>query len=62
MWMHRKLWEWAFISQVSYERDLLKTGSRGLGFAVGQEPLPTLFVGYSCEIVTTDMASEEAND
>ena len=59
MWMHRKLWEWSFISQAFYERGLLKPGRRGLGFAVGQEPLPALFASYGCEIVATDLSTAE---
>ena len=58
-WMHRKLWEWAYIAQACYERDLLKAGVRGLGFAVGQEPLPALFASYGCDIVATDLDTNE---
>jgi SAM-dependent methyltransferase len=37
--MHRKIWEWCFIAQALFERGMLVEGRRGLGFAVGQEPL-----------------------
>ena len=60
-WMHRKLWEWCFIAQALYERDLLRPSIRGLGFAVGQEPLPALFARYGCEVVATDLATEKVN-
>lgn len=60
-WMHRKLWEWAFIAQALHERGFLTPGKRGLGFAVGQEPLPSLFARYGCDILATDLATEEAD-
>lgn len=54
---HRKLWEFAAICQALHERDLLAPGKRGLGFAVGQEPLPALFASLGATIVATDLAS-----
>ncbi len=60
MRMHRKLWEYCFIAQALYERGMLVPGSRGLGFGVGQEPLTALFASLGCEIVATDLATEEA--
>jgi 2-polyprenyl-3-methyl-5-hydroxy-6-metoxy-1,4-benzoquinol methylase len=60
--MHRKQWELCFIAQALHERGLLKTGARGLGFAVGQEPLPSLFASYGCRIVASDMAEDAARD
>ena len=59
-WMHRKPWEWAYICQALFERGLLAPGSRGLVFAVGTEPLPALFASYGCEIVATDLRTEDA--
>jgi hypothetical protein len=61
MHMHRKIWEFCFISQALHERGMLAPGRRGLGFAVGQEPLPALFASLGCKIVATDLATEEAN-
>ena len=52
--LHRKLWEHGFIAQALEERGFLKPGMRGLGFAVGTEPLTALFAKYGCEIVATD--------
>ena len=57
---HRKLWEWCFIAQSLYERKMLREGSRGLGFAVGQEPLTALFSSRGCQIVATDIDHESA--
>jgi hypothetical protein len=58
--MHRKQWEFAFIAQALHERGLLRAGSRGLGFAVGREPLPSLFASYGCEIVASDWEEQSA--
>lgn len=56
---HRKLWEFCFICQALYERGMLEAGRKGLGFAVGEEPLPALFASHVCSIVATDL---EATD
>lgn len=58
--MHRKEWEWFYISQALFERGLLQPGRRGLVFAVGQEPLPSLFARYGCDILATDQAPDSA--
>lgn len=52
---HRKLWEYCFIAQALAERGKLQPGIRGLGFAVGQEPLAAVFVTLGCEVVGTDL-------
>lgn len=57
---HRKVWEWAYITQALHERNLLKAGARGLGFAVGREPLSAFFANYGCAIVATDLFEEQA--
>jgi SAM-dependent methyltransferase len=53
--LHRKLWEWLYIAAALEERGVLREGSRGLGFGVGQEPLTALFASTGCEIVATDL-------
>lgn len=58
--LHRKLWEWCFITQALYERGMLRDGSRGLGFAVGSEPLTGLFAKLGCSIVASDVGEEIA--
>lgn len=58
--LHRKLWEWCFISQALYERGLLEPGRRGLGFAVGTEPLSALFAHRGCSIVASDLGEDLA--
>lgn len=53
--LHRKLWEYCFILQALYERDMFREGRRGLGFAVGEEPLPSLMASMGCDVVATDL-------
>lgn len=57
--LHRKQWEFMFICQALFERGLLAPGKKGLGFAVGTEPLPALFTKYGCEILATDINPDE---
>lgn len=58
--LHRKIWEFCFIMQALYERDLLQPGKRGLGFAVGKEPLPALIASLGPSVVASDLdASDE---
>ncbi len=52
---HRKLWEYCYIAQALAERGKLRPGMRGLGFAVGTEPLASLFVSHGCEVLGTDL-------
>jgi hypothetical protein len=59
--LHRKSWEWCFIVQALNERGVFATGRRGLGFAVGEEPLTSLFAGMGCEILATDLDIAQAS-
>lgn len=56
---HRKLWELAFICQALDERGMLKSGRKGLGFAVGAEKLPAVFAARGCRITATDLPSDD---
>lgn len=58
--MHRKLWEWCAIAQALEERGLLATGRRGIGFAVGQEPLASLFAARGVELAASDFHGKTA--
>ncbi|HVG42167.1 MAG TPA: hypothetical protein VM888_11205 [Chitinophagaceae bacterium] len=60
--IHRKQWEYIFILQSLWERGCIGKGKRGLGFAVGTEPLPSLFASYGCEIVATDIHPEKGTE
>jgi hypothetical protein len=57
--MHRKQWELGYILQSLAERGQLEPGRKGLGFAVGKEPLPSLMAKYGCDIVATDLPSND---
>jgi SAM-dependent methyltransferase len=54
-YQHRKWWEFCYIVQVLHERGMLMEGKRGLGFAVGKEPLPALFASMGATVVATDI-------
>lgn len=58
--VHRKHWEYAYIVQALYERDMLRSGRSGLGFAVGKEPLTALFASMGCRIQATDLDTPQA--
>ena len=41
IYVHRKQWEWFYIAQALEESGVVRPGARGLGFGVGNEPLPS---------------------
>ncbi len=53
---HRKAWEWVAITNALHERGMLTDGKRGLGFAVGTEPLASLFASHGCSVIGSDLA------
>lgn len=57
--LHRKIWEYIYIVLALKERGMLKAGKRGLGFAVGTEPLPAYFASQGCSILATDLDIED---
>ena len=62
VFIHRKLWEWLFIIQALFERGMLQEGRRGLGFGVGNDPLPSFFASLGGDIVATDLDVEQATE
>lgn len=52
---HRKVWEDCFVPQALWEAGMLLPGHRGLGFAVGREPLPRIFAERGVEVLATDL-------
>jgi len=56
---HRKQWEYVYIMQALWERGCIEPGKRGLVFAVGSEPLPSIFAGYGCDIMATDISPQQ---
>jgi hypothetical protein len=51
---HRKQWEWVFVIHHLAEAGLLVPGTRGLGFGVGDEPLPAVFAAAGAHVTATD--------
>lgn len=56
---HRKLWELCYICETLDQRGMLGSGKKGLGFAVGLERLPSFFASRGCEILASDLPSED---
>lgn len=56
---HRKQWEFVFIMQALWERGCIAKGKKGLVFAVGSEPGPSVFANYGCAILATDIFPDE---
>ena len=56
---HRKQWEFVYILQSLWERGCIAEGKKGLVFAVGTEPLPSLLANHGCRILATDVFPEE---
>lgn len=52
---HRKTWELAYVPQILFNEGKLYEGSKGIGFACGEEPLPSLFAKYGARILATDL-------
>lgn len=55
---HRKIWEFVFIADALEKNGMLKEGMNGLGFAVGEEPLPSYFASKGVNILATDLGIE----
>lgn len=60
--VNRKFWEWCAIAQALDERSMLRSGVRGLGFAVGTEPLTSYFAGRGVQVLATDLDAEMSDE
>lgn len=56
---HRKQWEFVYNMQALWERGCITPGKKGLVFAVGTEPAPSIFARYGCDILATDIFPEK---
>lgn len=56
---HRKQWEFVYVMQALWERGCIQKNKRGLVFAVGTEPGPSIFANYGCDILATDIFPEK---
>ncbi len=52
--LHRKHWEWVWIVAVLRSQNFLRDSIKGVGFGVGQEPLPAFFARSGVRILATD--------
>lgn len=52
---HRKQWEFCFMANTLDHFGKLKDGKKGIGFAVGQEPLAGYFVKKGAELIVSDL-------
>lgn len=57
---HRKQWEFVFILQTLARHGMLAAGRSGIGFGVGEEPLPALMARMGVAVTATDLAPEAA--
>lgn len=55
--LHRKVWEWVSITQALRERGKLAAGMEGIGFAVGQEPLASIFAASGAAVLASDLGA-----
>jgi SAM-dependent methyltransferase len=58
--INRKTWEWCYIAQALHEKGMIAPGKKGIGFAVGKEPLAALFAKNGCKILATDQSLEKS--
>ena len=57
--IQRKLWEFCAIGQALEERGMLRPGNSGVCFAAGREFLPSAFAAFGCDILATDLATDQ---
>lgn len=64
LFLHSKIWEWAFILQAADQHGVLRSGRRAIGFGVGTEMIPAALASYGIEVVATDQGvdGETANE
>src|SRR2546430_1704158 len=55
---HRKQWEFCYILQALAEAGVMEPEFRGIGFAVGREPLSAILAQHGCRVLATDLPPE----
>ncbi len=58
---HRKQWEVIYILQALDRAGMLRSGRRGLGFAVGHEALPAIMAARGVTVVATDLPEQHGS-
>jgi len=56
---HRKVWEFAYISEMLDRTGMLAEGRHGIGFGVGREPLISGFAARGASVLATDLAADD---
>lgn len=59
---HRKQWEFVYILESLKQQGVISEGKRGLGFAVGTEPIPAVLASLGCTIVATDITPDAGEE
>lgn len=57
----RKQWEYVYVLEALRQANLITEGHRGLGFAVGTEPIPAVLAKYGVDVMATDLPSEDVH-
>ena len=57
----RKQWEYIYVLEALRQAGHLVPGQRGLGFAVGTEPVAAVLANYGAHVIATDLPAEHAN-
>ena len=55
----RKTWEFAYIVEALLNAGKLAAGKRGIGFAVGDEILPSYFASLGIDVMASDLSSND---
>jgi SAM-dependent methyltransferase len=56
---HRKQWEFCYIMRELEEGGALTAGNRGVGFAVGREPMPSAIAARGVDVVISDLPTDD---
>ncbi len=56
----RKSWEWCVIAELLDRHGVLSDGRTGIGFAVGKEPLASVFARAGAQVLATDLAASDS--
>lgn len=56
---HRKIWEYCYLLQTLNDRNLLVPGTSAIGFACGEEPIPSYLASLGVSVLATDLAPDQ---
>ncbi|MET4696083.1 class I SAM-dependent methyltransferase [Endozoicomonas lisbonensis] len=58
--LSRKKWEYVYILEALKQNGKLTTGTKGLGFGCGKEPLAAIMAEHGCSVLATDLPKAES--